>query len=648
VTPWTLPGVRQATLGPAVVARLAEPDDPQLSPDGTRLTYTLRTSAGSSYRRDVWLSTVDGAGRRRLSRGAGSASGCRWSPDGDRVAWCRQRPRGTRIEVLAVDAGIAEAVDAGIAEAVTATLPEIGELAWSPDARQIAFVGRIEAVKAPAEVGHRVGGLAFKRDGEGVVRDRPSLHVLDLDTGRIRTVWRTTGDLESPRWSPDGGLIAVRARDPGGYRSQVHVVAVTDEPRDEPVFVAGSATSRFRQFAWSPDGTALLLVGGPRFLFHPGLWLAELATAALRPIDEDPRCEVVDDPVWTGLDRALVHGRERGRSGIYELTIPDGRLEPLAIVDHRLWSMTTDRAGVRLTLVSESVNTPPSLVGLKPASGVWRQILPPDHRAARAELGSAERQTVRADGFDVDYWLLRPASLVAGQRAPAVVVVHGGPHLDVGDEWDGGLRQTLAAAGFVVAWANPRGSTSYGRVFGDAVIGDVGGGEFRDLMAVVDEVVRRDDVDPDRLGICGHSHGGYMTAWAVGQTDRFRAAVCMSPIVDLVSEWGMSDEGVNWAEYVLGRSPSEDPDWYRERSPSTHAWRARTPTLILHGERDERCPIGQSELLHAILRSTGCEVEFVRYPGAAHDLFGSPALVDDVLSRTVAWFRRSLGDAAGA
>ena len=155
-------------------------------------------------------------------------------------------------------------------------------------------------------------------------------------------------------------------------------------------------------------------------------------------------------------------------------------------------------------------------------------------------------------------------------------------------------------------------------------------------------------VDPARLGIYGFSYGGYMTAWAIGQTDRFAAAVCGAPVFDLESFYGTSDVGHIFGANEFGAAPHEAPAWYAAHSPSTFAHRARTPTLILHGEADERCPIGQGEQMFVALKRAGCEVEFARYPGGSHEgpRFGPPAHTEDFLARTLAWFKRHLGEPA--
>lgn len=221
--------------------------------------------------------------------------------------------------------------------------------------------------------------------------------------------------------------------------------------------------------------------------------------------------------------------------------------------------------------------------------------------------------------------------------------VHGGPHGHHGYGFHS-VVELLATNGYLVLTVNPRGSATYGRAFADAVVADWGGQDWLDLLAAVDLVAAREYVDPERLGICGYSYGGYMTSWAIGQTDRFKAACCGAPCFNLVSDYGTSDMGLYWDPIEFGVTPWDDPDWFRAHSPSTFADRATTPTLISHGEADNRCAIGQGEEMFAALLRAGCETEFVRYPGASHAFThtGKVGQREDFLARWLDWFRRHL------
>ena len=226
-----------------------------------------------------------------------------------------------------------------------------------------------------------------------------------------------------------------------------------------------------------------------------------------------------------------------------------------------------------------------------------------------------------------------------------VLDIHGGPHGYYGHRLNP-TQQCLATHGFLVVAANPRGSSSYGRRFAAQVVEDNGGEDYRDLMAVLDAVLERPYADRERLGIWGYSYGGYMTAWTLGQTDRFKAAICGAPRFDNASAYGSADAGPMLAGYQMGGTPWEQRERYAARSPSTYAHTIRTPTLIVHGEADERCPLNQGEQLFNTLMEIGCETEFVRYPDCSH-LFlfnGPPAYRVDLLARQLGWFKHYLGE----
>jgi dipeptidyl aminopeptidase/acylaminoacyl peptidase len=266
-----------------------------------------------------------------------------------------------------------------------------------------------------------------------------------------------------------------------------------------------------------------------------------------------------------------------------------------------------------------------------------------------------------SDGASVEGWVMEPT---AGTRPfPAVLFVHGGPHLAFGRVFSLDA-QMLAGAGFAVVLVNQRGSRGYGDEFANRIIGDWGNRDYRDLMEGVDHVVDRGIVDPDRLGCYGLSYGGYMVCWIVGQTDRFRAMVCENPITDFTSFRGTSDIGLPYARRELGGEPQEIPDVYRSCSPLSFAHRCRTPTLLIQHLEDYRCPAGQSEQFYAALkagaacggpvasahhrragrRPDGCPVEMLRLMGSSHNgaIFGPPEVRKAQNRALLDWMTRFL------
>jgi dipeptidyl aminopeptidase/acylaminoacyl peptidase len=306
--------------------------------------------------------------------------------------------------------------------------------------------------------------------------------------------------------------------------------------------------------------------------------------------------------------------------------------------------LSTDSSRRWVAQTSQSLSQPSEVFVLDRATGEGSVITSFARDLAGRDRATWERFTINRGGLEVEAWMLKPPGFEDSQRYPAVLDIHGGPNMWHGHSWYQ-HQQLMASNGYLVIFANPRGSTSYGRDYTKRVMRDWGGEDFLDLMAVVDEVASRPYVDASRIGVRGYSYGGYMTSWILGQTDRFRAAMVGAPCFNLVSMWGTSDIGAAWDDVQWGGSPVENEAWYRERSPSTWAHRAVTPTLVVHGEADIRCPIGQGEELFTALLEAGVDAEFARYPGAAH-LFpftGQPRQREDLLGRELAWFDAHLG-----
>jgi dipeptidyl aminopeptidase/acylaminoacyl peptidase len=234
----------------------------------------------------------------------------------------------------------------------------------------------------------------------------------------------------------------------------------------------------------------------------------------------------------------------------------------------------------------------------------------------RRSLPAVERLAFSgADGTPVEGWFLRPAGVEG--PAPTVLYIHGGPHSGFGNVWSSDM-QLLCGAGYGVLMVNQRGSTGYGQQFATSLAGHWGEQDYGDLMAGVDDAIARGLADPDRLGVCGISGGGNLTCWIVGQTDRFKAAVPENPVTNFLSFYGVADIGPWFAVAEMGCRPWEDPQAYLRQSPITYAHRCTTPTLLVQGEADLRCPAEQSEQFYAVLKANGCVVEMLRIPNSSH------------------------------
>ena len=351
---------------------------------------------------------------------------------------------------------------------------------------------------------------------------------------------------------------------------------------------------------------------------------------------------------WTDHGQILYLGERKGESFLM-ITPPEGGPSETVWGGSCLATgLTIDRNAGRAVVAASSPDSPGDLIRIDLATGAGQELSEynrsymQEHPAAKMEKFSIARVGDES-GFEIECRLFFPPQFDAASTYPLVLDIHGGPN---GAFFDAFVpaQQVLAAAGYLVLAVNPRGSSTYGTDFMMAVLGDWGGEDYRDLMAAVDHVCQQPYVDEGKLGVHGYSYGGYMTSWTVGHTDRFKAAVVGAPCINLHSMYGTSDIGISFGEAQWGGSIVDATDKMLERSPISYVANVDTPVLLLHGDADARCPIGQSEEYFIALKRLGKDVEFVRFPGCSH-LFprmGHPKMREEYLVRTLRWFNRFL------
>ncbi|GAA4086223.1 S9 family peptidase [Nonomuraea soli] len=635
--------------------RLATPADPRLSPAGDAVAYTLTTAdrETDANRTEIWLA-APGRAPRKLADGTAP----RWSPDGRTLAFLRPVDGAAQLHLLPMDGG----------EATVLTKAPLGAGAavWSPDGTRIAFSGPSGDLDPHAPV--VADRLDYKADGTGLLRGLTAqLFVVDVATGASARV--TSGDFHAgePSWEPGGGrLTFVSSMAPdrdlvvGGAVYAVAVPPVRqggEEPgdakaeggdartegREEPGDAraeGGDAQTEGREL---PEPECLT---GPELIAMAAWWLGErLVVAGLRG-GPSGHVRLFDEhgEIETGLDRNVMVGgpgypgapprlrgeellfcaRDRGRTHLYGLA--DGKAAKLLDGDQTISGVSV--AGQSIAYVAST----PLSSGDVYLDGERLT----DYALEGVELFKARTRTFTApDGTQVEGFVLRdPAS--AG-RSPLLLDIHGGPHNAWAPDFDGVhlYHQVLAAQGWTVLTLNVRASDGYGEEFYTAALGGWGLADQDDFLSAVDELVADGIADPDRLAVTGYSYGGYMTCWLTGQTGRFKAAIPGGVVTDLTSMSGTSDAGYYLKTYeLLG-------DLVRQ-SPFTHVAKVTTPTLILQGENDDRCPVGQAEQWFAALREQGVPARLVRYPGGSHlfILNGRPSHRFDYNERIVQWLEQ--------
>jgi dipeptidyl aminopeptidase/acylaminoacyl peptidase len=660
--------------------------DPRISPDGTLVAYTRVTvdADEDEYRTHLWLAEVPADGHaapaaRQLTFG-GRDSQPRWSPDGRSLAFVRKSDAKEpgQLHVLPL-AG-------GEARAVTSLKGGASSPAWSPDGSRLAFLsGHNPAIdvpdyKAPKhEPARVVTRPEFRWNGEGFMDWDHLDHVWVVDVAGGDPRQLTTGTRckeASPAWARDGKWI----------------VYSTDR-REQPWFGAPLEDNDLR--AVSPDlaapvdgeGTTLVAdIAGPIGAFAEGpggRWLAigAVLTGAAHSYDQNEL--LLFEGAWpmkapsvltVGRDLAVGEGLAsdqhpprggggvplaitesglavfsygwQGASRLARMELGSGRFKDLTGADADLIAGTVSADGKRAAYTLGSAGTTGDLWVCDLASGAAVKLVSANAELlAEANLGEVEEFWYPSfDGVRIQAWLVKPAGFDPKKKYPLVLEIHGGPHAPYGFGFFHEFR-VLAAAGYLVLYTNPRGSTTYGQEFANCIQYKYPGDDVKDLMAGVDVVVARGCVDETRMGVTGGSGGGLLTNEIVTTIHRFKAAITQRCVSDWASMWYSSDFALftpTWFE----RAPFEDPADFARRSPASRLSDVKTPLMVIHSEEDWRCPIGQGEAMFRGLAYQKKPVVMVRFPGESHELSrsGAPSHRVDNQRHIRRWFDRWLQD----
>ncbi len=644
--------------------RLREVSDPQVTPEGKWVAYTVTVTDTMEDRAasDLWMTSWDGAHNRRLTWTKESEHAPRWSPDGRYLAFLSAREDQREMEqVWLLDRA------GGEAQRVTDLPGGVSDLAWAPDSRRLALIagdpdpslpakGEDSTEKKPRPI--VVDRFQFKEDETGYFdQRRDHLYLFDLRTRKAEIVTPGPYDEAAPAWSPDGRSIAfVSRRRPQFDRTDnydLYVVELTAgaTPRQLTTFEGPDMSPDWgsRAPAWSPDGKLIAYVQGgkPERIYYAGQKLAVVPAAggAARVLTASLDRNVLS-PTWAADGSSVLFLLEDER--VYHLArvpLEGGAVERL-IEGRRAISDISGSAGGKLAV---AVSTPAHPTEIFAVEGRELRKLSAQNDAwlARVRLAPVEEISFKSrDGTEIHGLMVKPPDYRPGQRYPTILRIHGGPVWQYYNDFGNFDWQVLAAHGYVVVGANPRGSSGRGEKFSGAIWAAWGQKDGEDVLAAVDHLVARGIADPNRLGVGGWSYGGILTNQVIARDKRFKAAVSGAGQSNAFTGYG-TDQYVKEYEAELGQPWAAPEVYMRVSYPFFNAHRIVTPTLFLCGDQDWNVPLINSEQMYQALRSLGRETQLVIYPGEAHDI-KRPSFVRDRLERYLAWYGKYLSPQQGA
>lgn len=635
-----------------------------LAPDGRVAVYAVSTitQEGTSEEERVTLYRVDvqvGV-TRQLTSGKCRDSEPTFSPSGTLLAFTSTRTGKPQIYLMHMDGG----------EALPLTRLSQGASGpvWSPDGAFIAFtagvVGSTTAIADRLAQPYRITRRVWRWDELGDIdRGLRHIYVVDVRTQRVTQLTNGLTVDADPKWSPDSRRILFNATmNPeffdSGYYGSVRVVDMKGR--------VDCLVDRWETYdnAWLPNGNAVAITGNSvtgALGTHADLHVLNLENKELEnrtpsleraiqgwlegraptlSLHQSHALPVTSDGKW-----AYARVQNGGRMQICRIAL-DGKECVEVVVDGDRCCTLLDMRGDMLLFSADDISHAPDLY-IASSEGSEEKRLSRLNDELMAEFQSSHHTRVTskgADGKPVEGWYVEPTD---GSKAPypSILWIHGGPYLAQGYTFAFDTL-LLNSAGFGVMFFNYRGSHGYGNSFVTDTLGGFGGLDCADLIAGVDAAAVMGLADPEKLGVCGISFGGTMTCFLAAKTRRFKAAVPQNSVTDWQSFYGTSDIGVVYTVKALGGHPHEVPDTYRRCSPVTYAHQCKTPTLLIQGEEDWRCPPNQSEQFYTALRAAGCIAEMQRQPGAAHlGAVSGPLPVRKAhLKSTLEWFTKYISE----
>jgi len=634
--------------------------DPQISPDGNRIVYVRQSMdiMKDSVRSNLWIIDSNGSNHRPIASSSANYFSPRWAMDGNRLAYVSSEEGSVQIYVRWMDSGqVARLTD---------LTSSPNSLSWSPDGRMIAFTMPVatEAAKPFGELPKKPEGaewapdvrvidsLNYRADGQKgfLPAEYDQVFVIPADGGTPRQL--TTGNFNynsQLSWSSDSSILYLAANldkdweyEPLG--ADLYALKLADGSMTRLTERVGPDFSP----VVSPDGRMLAYLGfdDHQILYeNTGVYVMDIDGTNKHLISGDLD-RGVDAIQWVSDNKGLViQYDDGGESQIAHLGL-SGELRTLASNTGGT-SLGRPYAGGSFSVANNghiafnqaSPQRPAELAVMdKRGQGKTITHLNEDLLAHKT-LGKVEEVHVASsfDGRDVEGWILYPPNYEAGKKWPLILEIHGGPVANYGPRFTA-EGQLYAAAGYVVLFMNPRGSDSYGAEYVNLIHHNYPSQDYDDLMTGVDTLIERGIADPQQLYVTGGSGGGVLTAWIVGKTDRFRAAVVAKPVINWTSFNLTSDGPAYFSRYWFGAFPWEDQEQYWRRSPLSLVGNVTTPTMLLTGESDYRTPIGETEQFYLALKLQKVDTAMVRVPEASHGIASRPSNLIAKVVNILGWF----------
>jgi dipeptidyl aminopeptidase/acylaminoacyl peptidase len=699
--PRTLPAADKRPIAETDLFKFVWTADPRISPDGRQVVYVKVTvnEKKEGYDTALWIVPADGSAPPRPFTSGPHDSSPRWSPDGTRIAFVRvpekeKEKEGPQIHLISTRGG--EAV------ALTSLPRGAGNPVWSPDGRTIAFENsanekdlkkwRSQKEKEAKDAKEKsakeekgdddresdvrvIAKAVYRFNGGGYDDPAHPNHVWSVavpaDGAKAPEPKQlTSGGLNEgdPSWSPDGTLLyfgAIRLKEPYYEAPQGNLFVMPaggGEPRQVFKF-----NGQVDDYSLSPDGRQVAVTGfinpdKPRSYDETDLFVIGTAAGSeprnltasydgeinegIGSDQHPPRGGSPTPIVWSRDGRSLyVNTSEQGRANLSRIDVATGAIQPITHGDQEVVSYSASADGSRIALVLSTPTVLDDLYSLDTASGKLTLIARPNQELfSQLNLTPPEEIVYKSfDGKEIHAFVQKPVDFDPKKKYPLILNIHGGPHSAYGYTFFHEM-QWMAAKGYVVIYPNPRGSSSYGEDFGNIIQYGFPGDDAKDLLAGVDEMVKRGIADPKRLGVTGGSGGGILTNWIVTQTDRFAAAASQRSIASWSDFWYTAD----FSQFRFGwfrGAPWEDPQDFARRSPITYAAKITTPLMLIEGEADYRTPPGAGgEQMFRALKYLKKPVVMVRFPGESHELSrsGQPWHRIERLRHIMAWMDKYL------